>query len=385
MHKFWITNKANKDKAEIYLYGYIDPFDVSAGDFIKELRSLEKEYSNIDVRINSGGGSVFEGLAIYNAMQQSSANINTYVDGLAASMGSIIMLAGKKCYMSKSAMVMTHKPSVGSWGNSEEHKKNAQLLDSMEATMAAIYSAKTGKTADDCKTCFLNGKDNWFTADEAKNEGLVDEIYDSPAIKAPTEKADAKHVWSMYNTQQFAAVFTNQKLNDNDMKGLSPAAMTALNITDVNDQPAIDAAIVAMAANVASLQTQLKAANTAKTTAENELMTYKEAATAAEVKAVTKAALDAKKITASVATQLEKDYAGKPTELKALIDAMPAFGGVVTAIENAAGTSDIADLVNKTYSELDKIDGALAKLKAADPELFKQKYKAQYGSEYSGK
>lgn len=207
--KFWVVNKINTSTAEIFLYGYIDPIDISAGDFIKEFRQLEREHTNINVRINSGGGSVFEGLAIYNAMQQSSANIETWIDGLAASMASIIALAGKKCHMSKNAMIMTHKPSVSSYGNSEEHKKNAQLLDGLEQTMLAIYSAKTGKSISVCKDIFMNGSDNWFTSDQAKFANLVDSIYDHPSVEIPNEKNDAKQVWNLYSKQKFAAVFTN--------------------------------------------------------------------------------------------------------------------------------------------------------------------------------
>lgn len=373
MQKFWITNKLNNGTAEIFLYGYIDPYDVSAGDFIKELRSLEKDYANINVRINSGGGSVFEGLAIYNAMQQSTANIETWVDGLAASMASIIALAGKKCHMSKSAMIMTHKPSVGSYGNSDEHKKNAQLLDGLEQTMLSIYASRTGKSTDDCKNTFLNGKDNWFSAEEAKQAGLVDDIYDNPAIEAPKEKKDAKNVWNMYSTQQFAAVFNNQN-NDHQMKNLTPAAMTALNITDTADEAAVSAAIVALAqkaAKVDGLQSQL-------TTAQARVTELEAAGSKKEVTDMLTDARDKdKKITQAQYDVLAKQYDGKPTELKALLDTMNPIGGVVKQINGGGAGDKMKKFEGKGWTELDEA-GLLEELKAADENVFFDKFKEKF-------
>lgn len=375
VNQFWITNKINKDTAEIYLYGYIDPYDVSAGDFIKELRSLEKEYANINVRINSGGGSVFEGLAIYNAMQQSSANIETFVDGLAASMASIIALAGRVCHMSKSAMIMTHQPSVGSYGNSEEHRKNAQLLDGLETTMCSIYSAKTGKTNEECKKCFLNGKDNWFNAEEAKSAMLVDDIYDSPTIERPKEKNDAKNVWNMYNKQKFAAIFTDKNLNNTDMKVLSPAALTALNLTDTAEQSAIDTAIIALASKASkadSLQTQLTTATDAKTTAETKLAEALKVNDEKEVNALLEVALNVdKKITAALSAKLKVQYASNPTGLKDLLTDMPKFSSITGSLEDK--TDIDSALLKMTWAELDKA-GKLEGLKASNPEVFKKKF-----------
>ncbi|MCH5690033.1 Clp protease ClpP [Niabella sp. W65] len=118
-----IINKANSDVAEILLYGYIGEFDLSANAFVRELRALEKDYSKINIRINSAGGSVFEGIAIYNAILSSTAEINTYIDGLAASMASIIALAGKRVYISNNATYMTHLPSTYTSGNSDNIKE----------------------------------------------------------------------------------------------------------------------------------------------------------------------------------------------------------------------------------------------------------------------
>lgn len=201
----------NPTTSEIILYGTISPEDVNAGNFISELRQIENKYSTINIRINSVGGSVFDGLAIYNALRQSNAHIETYIDGLAASMASIICLAGKKCNISKSARIMTHLPTVSSVGNSEDLKQSVLLLDGIEKTMLTIYSEKTGKSIDECKHLFMNGRDNWFNAQEAISVKLADNIYDLPGIVSPLETNDANSVYDFYSKQKFAAVFTNSQ------------------------------------------------------------------------------------------------------------------------------------------------------------------------------
>jgi ATP-dependent Clp protease protease subunit len=379
MQKFWIVNKINNNTAEILLYGYIDPYDVNASDFVKELRSLEKDYSTINVRINSGGGSVFEGFAIFNAMRQSSATINTYIDGLAASMASIIALAGKKVYISKVGQIMTHQPSTGSYGTSEELRKNAELLDALEKSLSGIYASKTGLSIEDSKTKFMNGKDNWFNADQAIEAKLADEIYDAEPISLPSTAISEKERWNAFHTQRFAAIFTPSQNEKNNMEKiiLTAASLTAMGLNDKAEQTAVDAKIadlVAKAAQADALQAKV-------TEKETEISNLKDAATKEKVTAILQTALTEKKITVEMKNVLATQYATNPEGLKALVDTMKPFESVITKTEiTDAQKIEVAKLMEMSGKELFTND-KLERLKELNADGYKVKYKEAFGSE----
>jgi ATP-dependent Clp protease protease subunit len=341
MQKFWIVNKVNKNTAEILLYGYIDPYDVNASDFVKELRSLEKDYSTINVRINSGGGSVFEGFAIFNAIRQSSATINTYIDGLAASMASIIAVAGKKVYISKVGQIMTHQPSTGSYGTSEDLRKNAELLDALEKTLNGIYASKTGLTLDDSKTKFMNGKDNWFNADQ-------------------NEKNNMEKIF------------------------ISAASLTAMGITGATDQTAVDAKIadlVAKSAKVDDLTAQLTTATTKLTEKETELATIQATHIKAQVSTILSDATREKKITVEMRNVLATQYETNPEGLKALVATLKPFESVVKTTEiTDVQKTEVAELMKMSGLELFN-NGKLDRLKELNADGYKVKYKEAFGSE----
>lgn len=377
--KYWICSKIDNNTAEVLLYGYVDQYDVSAGDFVKELRSLEKEgYATINVRINSGGGSVFEGFAIYNAIKQSKCDVNTYIDGLAASMASIIALAGKKVYMSKVARFMTHQPSSGSYGNSEELRKNADLLDGLEKTMCAIYAAKTGKSMDDCKEKFLNGKDNWFSAEDAKKECLVDELYDADGIQMPEETASIESVWGNYE-HQFAAKFNQSQNNNMEKITLSAASKAALGITgEVADFSALDTAISALKAKADKADEYKTGMESART----ELDTLKKENLKQDVSAQLAKALDEKRITVEQQTVLSAQYAENPDGLKAILATMKPYESKVNSPANtsAAVAAELSALMAKSGHEL-WTSGKLTRLKELDKEAWKTKYKEAFEEE----
>lgn len=115
-----------KDAACILLYGEIGEYDrVRSGDIARELIEAESVSKRIDVRINSIGGEIFTGMAIFNAFRQSAADITIYIDGVAASMGSVVAACGKPVKMSRYARLMVHSPSGGAYGNADEMEKTA--------------------------------------------------------------------------------------------------------------------------------------------------------------------------------------------------------------------------------------------------------------------
>jgi len=380
MEKIFITNKIDNTTAEILLYGYI--YDACAADFIKELRSLEKTFGLIKVRINSGGGDVFDGFAIYNAMKQSPVDIHTYADGIAGSMGSIVLQGGKKRFVSKVAQVMTHKPSAGVHGNSDDLKKSADLLASVESMMCAIYSSSTGQSTEDCKAKFLNGKDNWFDATQALAEGLADEVYDAEPIALPAAAShNEEETWKGYHNLRFAAVFNNtQNQNENMELKLSAASKVALNIGDNADQTAIDAAITALKAKA----DQAEILKTAKEAAEQKLADQEKAVKAEKVTNLLAAAKKEKGISEAAATQFAADYKENPEGLDAILKTLPVHKTVVSQLKTGGDAATDEALVAE-WDKLDKSKGGLERKKAEDLEGYKAMFKAKFGKEYTGK
>lgn len=186
---------------EIIVYGRIDEYEdcISAKNFITELRQLEATAKKINVRINSPGGSVYEGIAIFNAIVNSPCEIDTHIDGFAGSIAAIIAVSGNKVYMSKYARMMTHKAAGGAWGGADEVRQHADEIASADATIGEILAKRTGFTIDEVKARFLNGTDVFFNAEQAKAAKLVDEIYDGNPVADNTGVTNLKKVWEIYN------------------------------------------------------------------------------------------------------------------------------------------------------------------------------------------
>ena len=172
-------------RCTILLYGYIgDNEGVRPVDVAKELMEAEAAYRKIDVRINSQGGDVMAGIAIFNALRNSGAEITIYIDGVAASMGAVVALCGKPLYMSKYARLMLHGVSGGCWGNREEVERHLETMDGLEETLCAMLSARCGKTPEEIHALFFDGKDHWLKAAEALQLGLIDGTYDADPVPA---------------------------------------------------------------------------------------------------------------------------------------------------------------------------------------------------------
>lgn len=180
--------------AEILIYGDIGESwwseSVSAGQFVRELQALDVEA--ITVRINSIGGSVPDGIAIHNAMKRHRAQITTIVDGMALSIASLIALAGDTVQMAENATYMVHAPWTYAAGNAVELREVADQLDTWSAAMSTSYASKSGKPQAEMLALITDGKDHWYTAEEAKAAGFIDTVV-SAAPVAAMASADLSH------------------------------------------------------------------------------------------------------------------------------------------------------------------------------------------------
>jgi len=160
---------------EILLYDEIGFWGVTAKQFVQQLSAISTP--SITVRINSPGGDVFDGLAIYDALEAHAATIETVVEGLAASAASFIALAADKVTMAENALMMIHQAWGFAIGNKADMLDMATTLEKIDGQLAAIYAGQTGKTQAEMLALMAGASDGtWFTADEAKTIGLVDEI-----------------------------------------------------------------------------------------------------------------------------------------------------------------------------------------------------------------
>lgn len=181
-------------KAEIILYAGIgqdwwgDGSMVSAKQFSDELKKLPATVNEITLRINSPGGDVFDGVAIYNRLKQHKAKIIVYIDGLAASIASIIALAGDEIHIGEGALYMVHLPWTFAMGNRMDLDNTVNRLMDVEEQMVSIYHKKTGMDRAEIKA--LLEAETWMGADEALEKGFVTaKVEESTPIAASAIKS----------------------------------------------------------------------------------------------------------------------------------------------------------------------------------------------------
>lgn len=170
----WYEMKTtNGNRAEISIYDEIGLFGISAADFQSDLKALGA-FDHLDLYINSPGGEVFVGFNIYNMLDRLKANITVHVDGLAASIASIIAMVGDTINMADNAMMMIHNPMSFVMGDSKELRTAATALDKMKESAITIYASKSGKSRDEIWD--LMDAETWLSAQEAVDEGFADEV-----------------------------------------------------------------------------------------------------------------------------------------------------------------------------------------------------------------
>lgn len=161
--------------AEISIYDSIGGYGISANEFIDELKNLG-DVDTINLRIASGGGSIVEGNTIFNALKRHNAKVITHIDSLAASMASVIAMAGDEIHMASNALLMIHNPWTMSMGGAEQLRKDADLLDKMENNIRGSY-ARSSLSAEELDAAME--EETYYTAQEALDAGFIDVISDA--------------------------------------------------------------------------------------------------------------------------------------------------------------------------------------------------------------
>jgi ATP-dependent Clp protease protease subunit len=177
-------------EAEVYIYDAVGEGESCASRFVTELNAVEA--ATIHVRLNTPGGDVFDGLAIYNALRNHPAKVVTHIDGIAASMGSVLALAGDEVRMSANAFLMIHNPLGQALGGTDAIRQYAGMMEKVEAQMVAIYARRTRQPPETIREWM--DAETWFSAAEAQAAGFVDFIDDAPAMAAAFPLSPYKNV-----------------------------------------------------------------------------------------------------------------------------------------------------------------------------------------------
>lgn len=351
-----IKNEAARE-ATIYIYGRIGGLDMeswkpinTADKFKDEFKAIEADADTIHVRINSPGGSVFEGLAIYNTLFASSKKIITYNDGLAASMGALILLAGDEIHSFSNSLFMLHNASGMFAGNKKQIEEQLEVMDSIDESLSTAIEERLGITSEEVKENYLNYKDNWFTAKQAEAAGFYDLIIKKKKALVPEDaiNMNAGQLFDKYAAMSFS-IPTQESKPENTMSkpisypnleaalGLSEplASTTDGSFLNEDQKQVIEDQLTASAANV-------QAANDAKATAEADLAAEK----------------------ATAKTALEAATAGSD-EVLGQLKAVATVAGVENIAENAT-SEEIQTAITAKIQELNGKPGASHTAGAAD-------------------
>lgn len=219
--QYFQFKKQSDSKGEIYIYGDIvseEWFDndVSAPNFIKSLDELEN-VSEIDVHINSAGGNVFEGHAIYNMLKMHKAKINIYIDALAASIASVIAMSGDTIFMHKNSFLMIHNSWIMTVGNAKELRETAELLEKTDKASNTAYLDKATNLSEEELNQMLEAE-TWLNADEALEKGFIDEILEPNEIAASISNDFYKKYRNIPNQIKASTVETPKEFSNEQEK-----------------------------------------------------------------------------------------------------------------------------------------------------------------------
>lgn|SRR5262245_27466275 len=186
-------------EAEIFIYEDVGPGffgGVSAKQFADDLKALGSP-KTINLRINSYGGDVFDGLAMYNLLAQHSARVVTYIDGIAASIASVIAMAGDEIRIAESGFIMIHDAWGGVVGNAKDMREMADKMDKVTGSLNDIYVKRTRNSGE--QVAKWMDVETWFNAEEAIDNGFAGAMEESKQIAAHVEPSKMPEALDMKN------------------------------------------------------------------------------------------------------------------------------------------------------------------------------------------
>jgi len=214
MNEKWynIQNKAG-NSADIYIFDEIGTYGVTAQDFISEIKGLKD--MPINLRINSLGGDVFDGMAMYNVIKRREAKTTVYVEGIAASIATIIALGADEVVMAENSLFMIHNAWGGASGEAKDMRKTAETLEKITSELTDIYVKKTGLSYD--AVAQMMDEETWLNAEEAYKLRFIDTISDSIKVAAKYDVSKFKNITQEEIKNKLSININNKKMT-NELK-----------------------------------------------------------------------------------------------------------------------------------------------------------------------
>lgn len=300
MAQNWYAFKNAPDKdgeVELSLYDEIGSFGIGAKQFIAELKEYKGQH--VHLRINSPGGEIVEGSAIYNALTRHEGGLTVHIDALAASMASVIAMSGDPVYMADNALLMIHNPWTLAAGEAKDLRKQADLLDTMKSNLIRAYQKKSGM--DEQAIAKLMDEETWLDAVEAVALGFVDAIEDGiPAAASAKEMrarfdnfAKAKMQNTVISEAEVSAPAADPVVEETpvaaetvetvaDAPVAEEAEVVAVEEAPVAEEPQAAVTADSLVAKIADMAAKLSQVEARATAAEAELFKVKEAFAALE-------------------------------------------------------------------------------------------------------
>ena len=260
-----IEAKAKGKSTDIFIYDEIGVHGITAKSFLQDLKDLKGK--DITLHINSTGGDVFEGQAIYTALKNYTGKVTAKIEGLAASMATVIALAADTIEMTSNSLFMIHSPMSNVFGNKSQMRRQINALEKVEATMLNVYSKRSN--LDEEKISFMMDAETWLSADEAKEMGFVDSV------------AGKMEIVAKYDMSGFENKTAESKMNEETMKNWF-AEIKSLIVGKTEEtaqaEPAVQTETVATeeAVNVDDLKARLDALTEERDSLSQKLSVQKE-------------------------------------------------------------------------------------------------------------
>ena len=311
------------ESVEVSIYDEIGLGGVTAKQFAADLKKLKGQH--IDLRINSVGGSVIEGAAIFNALKRHKGGLTVHIDGLAASMASVIAMAGEETRIAENALLMIHNPWSMTMGDAADLRKEAAVLDKLKATLVNAYVRKTGQPRAAIEQ--MMDDETWLDATEAVAMGFADEIEDGIEAAASITPEGARARFD-----KFSNSMARKSANLPKAEEAAPVEVIA---EPVVEQPVTDGAV-----DISS-EDNMNAELQAKVDALQAELNAKVEAEAVVAQASEDIAKELETLKAEV-ERLTAESASKDEEITALLAASKSAGEQAAAIVASVGIDPVA-------------------------------------------
>lgn len=372
---FYVIQMA-QDLPEILIVGYIGFAEdgVTFAQFQKEIKAISASHKKVKLVVNSPGGSMYDGLAIFDLIEQLPITVDCDILGLAASMAAIIPLAcNGKIRASKNSTYMLHKPKGGVAGSSNQMRTYAGQMDELETKAKAVVKKRSGLSDEIIDSFFVEGQDKYFTADELKTLKLIDEVIPAYGdVKAPGATMSLDNAWAHY--EQINMQLISTETNNNAMKKQILAMLATLQIANhgLTEESTDDQCVAKLQEIIKNSQDQVQSVTSLLDQQMDEAINV-------ELSAAVAAGRIAEADKATYAPMMKANFAGT----KSLIEKIPARQDINSQLFPEAGEAPKGaadDRKSWTIRDWEKKDpDALLVMKQTQPAEYNKMFKAFYG------